>query len=58
MCCNSLQQKNYYCQCQGNFLNNPLLLSKKRKINILENYLVGLKEQIAEIEESLEELKK
>jgi hypothetical protein len=58
MCCNSLQQKNHYCECQGNFLYNSLLLSKKRKINLLENYLAGLKEQITEIEESLEELKK
>jgi hypothetical protein len=58
MCCNSLQQKSNFCQCQGSNLNNPLLWSKRKRIDLLENYLANLKEQIIEIEETLEELKK
>lgn len=57
MNCNSKQSGNQSCGCQKNVLSNPELWSKKKKINYLENSLKCLQEHIAEIEESIKELK-
>jgi len=39
-------------------LNKPVFWSKKKKIKILEDYLINMKSQVTDIEEALAELKK
>jgi hypothetical protein len=51
-------QVNQSCGCQGNFINKPVFWSKKKRISMLEDYLERMQEQVAGIEETIEELKK
>ena len=57
MCCNLNHQKNI-SQCQSNSANNPALWSRKKKINLLEEYKECLEKQLLETKEALDELKK
>jgi hypothetical protein len=58
MCCNSNNQKSHSCACHQNYLNNPALWSKEKKISMLENTLANMQEQEIEIKKAIEELKK
>ncbi len=57
MCCNSNQNRNI-CPDHGNYLNNPVFWSKKKKINLLEEHKECLEKKLIETKEAIEELKK
>lgn len=56
MCCNPNHPKQGRGQCHGNFANNPLLWSKKKKKEMLEDYREGLRKQLEDVEEAIKEM--
>ena len=56
MCCKMNHTENHFCSCQGNAVHHPEMWSKKKKISVLNDYLVSLEKQVEDIREALNEL--